>query len=63
MSGAIWEKRTAVLLAAGHRSSHMTLEDSASPATKLELTDFALAGFSIGGGEVARCIGNTARRA
>jgi non-heme chloroperoxidase len=76
LSGASWEKQTAVLLAAGHRvitydrrgfgkSSQPTTgynydtfaEDLNKIVTKLELRDFALAGFSMGGGEVARYCG------
>ncbi len=76
LSGASWEKQTAVLLAAGHRvitydrrgfgkSSQPTTgynydtfaEDLHKLVTQLELRDFALAGFSMGGGEVARYIG------
>jgi non-heme chloroperoxidase len=76
LSGASWEKQTAVLLAAGHRvitydrrgfgkSSQPTTgynydtfaEDLHKLVTHLELRDFALAGFSMGGGEVARYIG------
>ena len=76
LSGASWEKQTAVLLAAGHRvitydrrgfgqSSQPTsgynydtfAEDLQKLVTQLELRDFALAGFSMGGGEVARYIG------
>jgi len=76
LSGASWEKQTAVLLAAGHRvvtydrrgfgkSSQPTAgynydtfaEDLHKLVTKLALHDFALAGFSMGGGEVARYIG------
>jgi non-heme chloroperoxidase len=76
LSGASWEKQTAVLLAAGHRvitydrrgfgkSSQPTTgyhydtfaEDLHKILTHLELHDFALAGFSMGGGEVARYIG------
>jgi len=76
LSGASWEKQTAVLLAAGHRvitydrrgfgrSSQPTTgynydtfaEDLHKLVTQLELRDFALTGFSMGGGEVARYIG------
>src|ERR1035438_5651928 len=76
LSGASWEKQTAVLLAAGRRvitydrrgfgkSSQPTTgynydtfaEDLHHLVTHLELRDFALAGFSMGGGEVARYIG------
>ena len=76
LSGASWEKQTAVLLAAGHRvitydrrgfgkSSQPTAgynydtfaEDLHHVVTQLQLRDFALAGFSMGGGEVARYIG------
>jgi non-heme chloroperoxidase len=76
LSGASWEKQTAVLLAAGHRvitydrrgfgkSSQPATgynydtfaEDLYKLVTQLELRDFALAGFSMGGGEVARYIG------
>jgi non-heme chloroperoxidase len=76
LSGASWEKQTAVLLAAGYRvitydrrgfgkSSQPTTgynydtfaEDLHKLVTQLELRDFALAGFSMGGGEVARYIG------
>jgi non-heme chloroperoxidase len=76
LSGASWEKQTAVLLAAGHRvitydrrgfgkSSQPATgynydtfaEDLHKLVTHLELHDFALAGFSMGGGEVARYLG------
>jgi non-heme chloroperoxidase len=76
LSGASWEKQTAVLLAAGHRvitydrrgfgkSSQPATgynydtfaEDLHKLVTHLELRNFALAGFSMGGGEVARYIG------
>ena len=76
LSGASWEKQSAVLLNAGHRvitydrrgfgkSSQPTAgynydtfaEDLHKLVTQLELRDFALAGFSMGGGEVARYIG------
>jgi non-heme chloroperoxidase len=76
LSGASWEKQTAVLLAAGHRiitydrrgfgkSSQPAIgynydtfaEDLHKVVTKLDLRDFALVGFSMGGGEVARYIG------
>ena len=76
LSGASWEKQTAVLLAAGHRvitydrrgfgqSSQPTsgynydtfAEDLHKLVTQLELRNFALAGFSMGGGEVARYLG------
>src|SRR5260370_9934648 len=76
LSGASWEKQTAVLLAAGHRvvtydrrgfgkSSQPTTgynydtfaDDLHKLVTHLELRDFALVGFSMGGGEVARYIG------
>jgi len=76
LSGASWEKQTAVLLAAGHRvitydrrgfgkSSQPATgynydtfaEDLHKLVTHLELRDFALAGFSMGGGEVARYLG------
>jgi non-heme chloroperoxidase len=76
LSGASWEKQTAVLLAAGNRvitydrrgfgkSSQPTIgynydtfaEDLHKVVTKLDLRDFALVGFSMGGGEVARYIG------
>ena len=76
LSGASWEKQTAVLLGAGHRvitydrrgfgkSSQPTVgynydtftEDLHKLVTQLELRDFALAGFSMGGGEVARYFG------
>ncbi|MCU1336152.1 MAG: putative non-heme chloroperoxidase [Bryobacterales bacterium] len=76
LSGASWEKQTAVLLAAGHRvitydrrgfgnSSQPTTgynydtfaEDLHQVLTKLKLRDFALVGFSMGGGEVARYLG------
>ena len=61
LSGASWEKQLPVLLAAGRRvitydrrgfgkSSHKLV-------TKLKLRNFALVGFSMGGGEVARYIG------
>src|ERR1700724_2762309 len=76
LSGASWEKQTAVLLEAGHRvitydrrgfgkSSQPTsgynydtfAADLYKLVTQLELKDFALAGFSMGGGEVARYLG------
>jgi len=76
LSGASWEKQSAVLLAAGHRvitydrrgfgkSSQPATgynydtfaEDLHKVVTHLELRDFALAGFSMGGGEVARYLG------
>jgi pimeloyl-ACP methyl ester carboxylesterase len=76
LSGASWEKQTAVLLGAGHRvitydrrgfgkSSQPTVgynydtftEDLHQLVTQLDLRDFALAGFSMGGGEVARYFG------
>lgn len=76
LSGASWEKQTAVLLAAGHRviaydrrgfgkSSQPTTgynydtfaQDLHKLVTQLELHDFVLAGFSMGGGEVARYLG------
>src|ERR1700745_654631 len=76
LSGASWEKQTAVLLAAGHRvitydrrgfgkSSQPTpgynyasfAEDLHKLVTQLELRNFALVGFAMGGGEVARYIG------
>ena len=76
LSGASWEKQTAVLLAAGHRvitydrrgfgkSSQPTTgynydtfaADLHKLVTQLKLRDFALVGFSMGGGEVARYIG------
>src|ERR1039457_6918076 len=76
LSGASWEKQTAVLLAAGHRvitydrrgfgkSSQPTTGynydtfagDLHQLVTHLGLHDFGLAGFSMGGGEVARYIG------
>ncbi len=76
LSGASWEKQTAVLLGAGHRvitydrrgfgkSSQPTTgynydtfaEDLRRVVTHLELNDFALVGFSMGGGEVARYLG------
>src|SRR6266567_3242434 len=76
LSGASWEKQTAVLLAAGHRvisydrrgfgkSSQPTTgynydtfaEDLHRLVTHLKLRNFALVGFSMGGGEVARYIG------
>ena len=76
LSGASWEKQSAVLLNAGHRvitydrrgfgkSSQPTAgynydtfaEDLHKLVTQLELRDFALAGFSMGGGDVARYIG------
>ena len=76
LSGASWEKQTAVLLAAGHRvitydrrgfgkSSQPTVgynydtfaDDLRKVVTALDLRDFALVGFSMGGGEVARYIG------
>jgi non-heme chloroperoxidase len=76
LSGASWEKQTAVLLAAGHRVityDRRGFGKSSQPATgynydtfaedlhklvaHLGLQDFALAGFSMGGGEVARYLG------
>src|SRR5271165_6460863 len=76
LSGASWEKQTAVLLAAGYRVityDRRGFGKSSQPSTgynydtfaadlhkivtKLALRDFALAGFSMGGGEVARYIG------
>jgi len=76
LSGASWEKQTAVLLAAGHRvitydrrgfgkSSQPTTgynydtfaADLHQLVTNLALRDFALVGFSMGGGEVARYCG------
>src|ERR1700726_1942258 len=76
LSGASWEKQTAVLLAAGYRviaydrrgfgkSSQPTTgynydtfaEDLHKLLTHLKLRDFALVGFSMGGGEVARYLG------
>ena len=76
LSGASWEKQTAVLLAAGHRvitydrrgfgkSSQPTTgynydtfaQDLHQLVTNLALRDFALVGFSMGGGEVARYCG------
>ena len=76
LSGASWEKQTAVLLARGHRvitydrrgfgkSSQPTIgynydtfaDDLHKVVTKLDLRDFALVGFSMGSGEVARYIG------
>src|ERR1700716_2379134 len=76
LSGASWEKQTAVLLAAGHRvitydrrgfgkSSQPTTgynydtfaEDLHRVVMQLELKDFALVGFSMGSGEVARYFG------
>src|ERR1700716_3459238 len=76
LSGASWEKQSAVLLAAGHRvitydrrgfgrSSQPAIgynydsfaEDLHKIVTQLELRDFALVGFSMGGGEVARYLG------
>lgn len=76
LSGASWEKQTAVLLAAGYRvitydrrgfgkSSQPTIgynydtfaDDLHKVVTKLDLRDFALVGFSMGGGEVARYLG------
>lgn len=76
LSGASWEKQTAVLLAAGHRvitydrrgfgkSSQPTTgynydtfaEDLHKLITHLDLHDFSLVGFSMGGGEVARYLG------
>jgi non-heme chloroperoxidase len=76
LSGASWEKQSAVLLNAGHRvitydrrgfgkSSQPTAgynydtfaEDLHKLVTQLELRDFVLAGFSMGGGEVARYVG------
>jgi non-heme chloroperoxidase len=77
LSGASWEKQTAVLLAAGRRvitydrrgfgnSSQPTTgynydtfaEDLHKIVTQLQLRGFVLAGFSMGGGEVARFLGN-----
>ena len=76
LSGASWEKQTAVLLATGYRvitydrrgfgkssqpSTGYNYDTFASDlhkiVTKLALRDFVLAGFSMGGGEVARYIG------
>jgi non-heme chloroperoxidase len=76
LSGASWEKQTAVLLAAGYRVityDRRGFGKSSQPATgynydtfaedlrklvmQLELRDFAMAGFSMGGGEVARYLG------
>jgi len=76
LSGASWEKQTAVLLAAGYRVityDRRGFGKSSQPSTgynydtfaadlhkivtKLALRDFVLAGFSMGGGEVARYIG------
>jgi len=76
LSGASWEKQSAVLLAAGHRvitydrrgfgkSSQPATgynydtfaEDLHKLVTALELRDFTLVGFSMGGGEVARYLG------
>jgi len=76
LSGASWEKQSAILLGAGHRvitydrrgfgkSSQPTTgynydtfaEDLHKLVTQLGLQDFALVGFSMGGGEVARYIG------
>jgi non-heme chloroperoxidase len=76
LSGASWEKQTAVLLAAGYRVityDRRGFGKSSQPSTcynydtfaadlhkivtKLTLCDFVLAGFSMGGGEVARYIG------
>ncbi len=76
LSGASWEKQSAMLLGAGHRvitydrrgfgkSSQPTTgynydtfaEDLHKLVTQLGLQDFALVGFSMGGGEVARYIG------
>ena len=76
LSGASWEKQSAVLLAAGHRvitydrrgfgkSSQPTAgynydtfaEDLHKLVMQLGLQDFAMVGFSMGGGEVARYIG------
>ncbi len=76
LSGASWEKQTAVLLDAGFRvitydrrgfgqSSKPTTgynydafaEDLRKLVTQLDLRDFTLVGFSMGGGEVARYLG------
>jgi len=76
LSGASWEKQTAVLLTSGYRvitydrrgfgrSSQPATgynydtfaEDLRKVVTKLDLNDFALVGFSMGGGEVARYLG------
>jgi non-heme chloroperoxidase len=76
LSGASWEKQTAVLLDAGYRvitydrrgfgkSSQPTTgynydtfaEDLQKLVTQLQLQNFALVGFSMGGGEIARYIG------
>jgi non-heme chloroperoxidase len=76
LSGASWEKQSAMLLAAGHRvitydrrgfgkSSQPTAgynydtfaEDLHKLVMQLGLQDFAMVGFSMGGGEVARYIG------
>jgi non-heme chloroperoxidase len=81
LSGASWEKQTAVLLAAGYRViayDRRGFGKSSQPATgynydtfaedlhqliiRLELHDFTLAGFSMGGGEVARYIGKHGSR-
>jgi len=82
LSGASWEKQTAMLLAAGNRvitydrrgfgkSSQPTTgynydtftEDLRKLVTHLELRDFALVGFSMGGGEVARYLGKYGSKA
>jgi non-heme chloroperoxidase len=76
LSGASWEKQSAMLVAAGHRvitydrrgfgkssqpgtgyNYDTFAEDLHRVVTHLELHDFALAGFSMGGGEVARYLG------
>src|SRR5260370_4250751 len=76
LSGASWERQTAVLLATGSRVityDRRGFGKSSQPytgynydtfasdlhkiVTKLALRDFVLAGFSMGGGEVARYIG------
>jgi non-heme chloroperoxidase len=76
LSGASWEKQSAMLVAAGRRviaydrrgfgkssqpgtgyNYDTFAEDLHKLVTHLGLHDFALAGFSMGGGEVARYLG------
>jgi non-heme chloroperoxidase len=71
LSGASWEKQVAALLAAGHRVityDRRGFGKSSQPATNYNydtfaqdlhglVRDCALAGFSMGGGEVARYFG------
>jgi len=77
LSGASWEKQIAALLSAGHRVityDRRGFGRSSQPTTgynydtfakllkHLDLRDFALVGFSMGGGEVARYIGKHGSR-